>query len=255
MAKKLASATAIAVVVAAFFAADTSHAAEFKVLASGGFRAAYLALLPGFENVTGHKAITTWGASIGNSPNSIPARLQRGEVADVVILTGDSIDQLTKQGKVIAGSRVDLANSTIGVAVRAGTPKPDINSIDALKRAVLNAKSIAYSSSASGVYLRGLFERLGIASQIIAREVSEEPVAAVVARGEAALGFQQISELLPVSGIDFVGPLPAEIQEVTVFSAGIAATAKELGAAKALIKFLSAPESAPVIKRTGMDPR
>jgi molybdate transport system substrate-binding protein len=234
--------------------AFVGNAAEVKVLASGGFRAAYLALLPGFEEMTGHKIVTEWGASIGSSHNSIPNRLQRGEVADVLILSGDSLDQLTKQGKVIVGSRVDLANSTIGVAVRAGTAKPDISSVDALKRAVLEAKSIAYSSSASGVYLRGLFERLGIANDINVR-VADEPVGAVVARGEAKLGFQQISELLPVPGIDFIGPLPEEIQEVTVFSAGIAAAAKEPDAAEAFIKFLSAPESAPLIKRTGMDPR
>jgi molybdate transport system substrate-binding protein len=245
----------MAIGVAAFFAMDTSDAAEIRVLASGGFRAAYLALLPDFEKATGHQAVTTYGASIGNSPDSIPNRLQRGEAADVVILTGDSLDQLTKQGKIIAGTRVDLANSTIGAAVRAGAPKPDISSTDAFKRAVLEAKSIAYSSSASGVYLSGLFKRLGIASRIIVNEVSSEPVGAVVARGEATLGFQQISELLPVSGIDFIGPLPTEIQEVTIFSAGIATTAKELDAAKVLIKFLSAPGAARAIKRTGMDPR
>jgi len=243
-----------AAVLPAIFASDASRAAEIKVLASGGFRAAYLALLPEFEKSTGHKAVTAWGASIGNSPNSIPNRLQRGEAADLVILTGDSLEHLIKQGKVVAGSRVDLANSTIGVAVRAGATKPDVSSVEALKRAVVEAKSIAYSSSASGVYLKGVFERLGIANQISAREVSDEPVGAVVARGEAVLGFQQISELLPVPGIEFVAPLPSDIQEVTMFSAGIAVAAKEVDAGKALIKFISAPGAAPVIKKTGMDP-
>src|SRR5262245_19738195 len=243
-----------AAVLPAIFASDASRAAEIKVLASGGFRAAYLALLPEFEKSTGHKAVTAWGASIGNSPNSIPNRLQRVQAADLVILTCDSLEHLIKQGKVVAGSRVDLANSTIGVAVRAGATKPDVSSVEALKRAVVGAKSIAYSSSASGVYLKGVFERLGIANQISAREVSDEPVGAVVARGEAVLGFQQISELLPVPGIEFVAPLPSDIQEVTMFSAGIAVAAKEVDAGKALIKFISAPGAAPVIKKTGMDP-
>ena len=162
---------------------------------------------------------------------------------------------MTKQGKIVPGSRVDLANSTIGVAVRTGTPKPKIDTLDALMRTMLQAKSIAYSTSASGVYLERPFKRLGIASQLDVKQVSDEPVGAVVARGEARLGFQQISELLPVPGLDFVGPIPAEIQEVTVFSAGIAAGAQEQDGGRTLIKFLSSPESAPVIKKTGMDPR
>jgi molybdate transport system substrate-binding protein len=234
---------------------DMGRAAEIKVLASGGFRAAYLSLLPEFERITGHKAVTTWGASIGATPSSIPNRLLRGESADVVILSRDSLGELTKQGKIIPESRVDLANSTIGVAVRTGTPKPRIDTVDSLMRAMLDAKSIAYSTSASGVYLERLFNRLGIASQLDVKRVSDEPVGAVVARGEARLGFQQISELLPVSGIDFVGPIPVKIQEVTVFSAGIPAGAKEQDGGRALIKFLSSPGSAPVIKKTGMDPR
>jgi molybdate transport system substrate-binding protein len=176
---------------------------------------------------------------------------------DVVILAAGALDELIKQGKVVPGSRVDLARSSIGMAVRAGAPKPDISTVDALKRTLLEAKSIAYSASASGVYLsQELFQRLGIADQIQGKckRIASEPVGVVVARGDAEIGFQQISELLPVAGIDYVGPLPLEVQRVTVFSAGVAVGAKQPGAARALIKFLASPGVVPVIKKTGLEP-
>lgn len=233
-----------------------AQAAEIQVLASGGFRAAYLALAPGFEAASAHKLVSTWGGSMGSAPTTIPNRLQRGEVYDVVIMAAEGLDDLIRQGKVAAGSRVDLARSMIGVAVRAGAAKPDIATVDALKRALTQAKSVAFSSSASGVYLAGLFERMGIGDMIKAKRtpVVGEPVAAVVARGEAEIGFQQVSELLPVPGITFVGPLPDEIQEVTIFSAGIAANATQPQAARALIQYLSAPANASAITRSGMSP-
>ena len=233
-----------------------SNAAEIKVLASGGFRSAYLDLIPEFERSSGHKVVSTWGGSMGSAPTTIPNRMQRGEATDVVIMAGAGLDDLIGQGKVASGSRVDLARSTIGIAVRAGAPKPDIGSVAAVKQALTQAKSVAFSSSASGVYLIGLFERMGIgdAMKSKSRQVSGEPVAAVVARGEAEIGFQQISELLPVKGIDYVGLLPAEIQEVTVFFAGIATNAVQAEAARALIKYLSAPAAAAVIKKSGMEP-
>lgn len=231
-------------------------AAEIKVVISGGFRAAYLALIPGFESATGHKVITAWGSSIGNAPTSIPSRLQRGEPIDLVILSGDALDKLVTQGKVVAGSRVDLARSGIGVAVRAGAPRPDIGSTDSFKRMLLQAKSIAHSSSASGVYLRALFQRLGLADALEGRvvQLEGEPVGKVIARGDAEIGFQQVSELLPVTGIDYVGPLPAEIQETTVFAAGIPAGASQPDAARALIEFLTAAGAASVIRKCGMEP-
>ena len=218
-------------------AADKPGTVEIKVVSSGGFRAAYLALIPGFESATGYKVTTEWGSSLGNAPTSIPGRLQRGESIDLVILASEPLDRLMQQGKVVAGSRVDLARSGIGVAVRAGAPRPDIASVDALKRALLQAQSIAHSSSASGVYLRSLFQRLGIADALAAKikQVEGEPVGKVIARGDAEIGFQQVSELLPVAGIDYVGPLPAEIQEITVFAAGIPAGACEPDAAKTLV--------------------
>jgi len=230
---------------------------EIRVMISGGFSAAYLELVPEFERATGHTVVTARGASMGNAQNSIPSRLQRGEPVDVFVMVGDALEGLIKQGKVAAGTRVELAGSSIGVAVRAGSPKPDIGSVDAFKRAMLDAKSLAYSSSASGVYLSTeLFPRLGIADQVRgkSRMIEGEPVGAAVARGEAEIALQQISELLPVPGLDFVGPLPAEIQKITVFSAGIAAGAKEPDAARALIKFLASPAAVSAIAKSALDP-
>jgi len=253
----LASRTVALTVASILFFAATARGAEIKVMTSGAFTAAYLELTPEFERTTRNKIVTAYGASMGGAPDSIPSRLQRGEPVDVVILAGPALDDLIKQGKVVPGSRVDLVRSSIGMAVRAGTSKPDISSVDALKRALLQAKSIAYSDSASGVYLsHELFQRLGIADQVAGkcRKIAGEPVGAVVARGDAELGFQQISELLPVSGIDYVGPLPPGAQRVTVFATGLAVGAKEPDAARALIKFLASPAVAPAISKTGLEP-
>ena len=244
-------------IVSGIVLAGMACGAEIKVMTSGAFTAAYRQLSPEFERTTHNKILTAYGASMGDAPDSIPSRLQRGEAADVLILAAPALDELIKQGKVVAGSRVDLARSSIGVAVRAGAPKPDISSIDALKRTLLEAKSIAYSDSASGVYLSTeLFRRLGIAEQIRSKckKIASEPVGAVVARGDAEIGFQQISELLPVPGIEYVGPLPPGAQKVTVFSAGVAAGAKEPDAARALIKFFASPAAASVVAKTGLEP-
>jgi molybdate transport system substrate-binding protein len=237
--------------------AAASSAAEVKVLISGGLSAAYQALIPEFERATKNTVVTARGASMGTTPEAIPNRLQRGEPADVVIMVSDALDGLIGQGKVVAGSRVDLARSNIGVAVRAGTPKPDISSVDAFKKTLLAAKSIAYSDSASGVYLSTvLFQRLGIADQVLpkSRAILSEPVGAAIARGDAEIGFQQVSELLPVAGIELVGPLPPELQKVTVFSAGVVTGAKEPEAGRALIRFLASPASASVIAKSGLEP-
>ena len=237
--------------------AATAPADEIRVMISGGFSAAYLDVLPEFERATGNKVVTSFGASMGDAPDAIPSRLQRGEPVDVLILADSALDDLMKQGRVRAGSRVDLARSSIGMVVRAGAPRPDISSSDALRRALLQAKSIAYSGSASGVYVSTeLFQRLGIADEIKgkSRKIESERVAAVVARGEAEIGFQQISELLPVAGIDYVGPLPHDVQRVTVFSAGVAAGARAPDAARALIRFLASPAVAPTIRKSGMEP-
>jgi molybdate transport system substrate-binding protein len=232
--------------------AAMAGAAEVKVLASNALKEAYLELVPAFERTTEHKVTTTWAGT-----NDIKKRMAAGETYDLVIMAGPSLDELIQQGKVVAGSRVDLAKSGVGVAVRAGAPKPDISSGEAVKRALLAAKSIAHSSGPSGVYLSELFQRMGIADEIkpkIMQTTPGLPVGEVVARGDAEIGFQQVSELLPIAGIDYLGPLPADIQHVTVFSGGIHTGAKEPDAAKALVKFITAPAAVPVIKKKGMEP-
>ena len=237
--------------------AGTASAADVHVMISGGLSVAYNALVPEFEKATGNKVITAYGPSMGSTTNAIPMRLERGEPADVLILVGYALDDLIKQGKAVAGSRVDLVNSKIGIAVKTGAPKPDISSADAIKRALLAAKSVAYSDSASGVYVSTeMFEKLGVAAEMKdkAKKIPATPVAEIVARGEAELGFQQISELKPVTGINIVGPLPDALQKVTVFSAGIAAASKEPEAGKALIKFLASPAARETIVNSGLEP-
>jgi molybdate transport system substrate-binding protein len=247
---------ALALVSILFFV-SAANGAEIKVMTSGAFTAAYLKVIPEFERSTHNKVLTAFGASMGNAPDSIPSRLQRSEPVDVVILAAPALDELIKQGRVVSGSRVDLVRSSIGMAVRAGAPKPDISTVEALKRTLLDAKSIAYSDSASGVYLsKEMFQHLGIADQIEGKckRIQSEPVGVVVARGDAEIGFQQISELLPVTGIAYVGPLPPEVQKVTVFSAGVVVGARKPDAARALIKFLASPAAVPAITKTGLEP-
>ncbi len=248
---------AVSVIASVLLAAGGALAAEVKVMTSGGFTAPYNELTPEFERATGHKVSTAYGASQGGAPDSIPMRLQRGEPVDIVILAAPALDELIKQGKVVAGSRVDLVRSSIGMSVRAGAPKPDISTVEALKRTLLDAKSIAYSASASGVYLSTeLFPKLGVWDQIKdkAKRIESERVGTIVARGDAEIGFQQVSELLPIAGIDFVGTLPPGAQKVTVFSAGIATGAPEPEAARALVRFLASPGAAPVIAKSGLEP-
>ncbi len=230
---------------------------EIRVMTSGGFTAPYNEVIPEYERVTRNKIVTSYGASMGNAPDSIPMRLERGEPADVVILASTALDELIQRGKVVPGSRVDLVRSSIGMAVRAGAPRPDISTVDALVRTLLQAKSIAYSASASGIYLSTeLFPRLGIADQIMgkSKRIESERVGTVVARGDAEIGFQQISELLPIQGIDYVGPLPPEVQKVTLFSAGVVVGANEPDAARALIQFLASPAVVPAITKSGLEP-
>jgi molybdate transport system substrate-binding protein len=244
-------------ILAATLLTATASAAEVRVMISGGLTAPYKALVPEFERATGHKVLTAYGPSMGTTTNAIPVRLERGEPADVLIMVGYALDDLARQGKVIPDSRVELVKSPIGVAVKSGTPKPDISSADAVKRALLAAKTIAYSDSASGVYVSTeMFAKLGIADAMKdkARKIPATPVGEIVAHGDAELGFQQISELKPVEGIDIVGPLPDELQKITVFSAGIASVSKEPDAGKALIKFLASPAAAATMVKSGLDP-
>jgi molybdate transport system substrate-binding protein len=232
-------------------------AAEVRVMISGGMTAAYKALVPEFERATGHKVLTAYGPSMGTTTNAIPVRLDRGEPADVLIMVGYALGDLVKKGKVISDSTIDLVRSPIGVAVKSGAPRPDISSADAVKRALLAAKTIAYSDSASGVYVSTeMFAKLGILDDMKdkARKIPATPVGEIVAHGDAELGFQQISELKPVEGIDIIGPLPPELQQITIFSAGIASVSKEPDAGKALIKFLASPAARAELVKSGMDP-
>ncbi len=244
-------------IVSALLLAGSANAAEVRVMISGGLTAAYKELVPEFERLTGNKVLTAYGPSMGTTVNAIPIRLERGEPVDVLIMVGYALGDLVKQGKVVADSRVDLVKSPIGIAVKSGAPKPDISSADAVKRALLATNTIAYSDSASGVYVSTeMFEKLGIADVMKdkARKIPATPVGEIVARGDAEIGFQQVSELLPVQGIDIVGQLPSELQKVTVFSAGIASVSKEPDAGKALIKFLASPAASAVIIKSGMEP-
>jgi len=237
--------------------ASAASAAEVRVMISGGMTAAYKALVPEFERATGHKVLTAYGPSMGTTTNAIPVRLERGEPADVLIMVGYALGDLVKKGKVAADSTVDLVRSPIGVAVKSGAPKPDISSAEAVKRALLAAKTIAYSDSASGVYVSTeMFAKLGIldAMKDKARKIPATPVGEIVAHGDAELGFQQISELKPVEGIDIIGPLPADLQQITIFSAGVATVSKEPEAGKALIKFLASPGARAELIKSGMDP-
>ena len=226
-------------------------------MSSGGFSAAYKVLAPQFEKASRTHVNTVWGPSMGTTSGAIPVRLSRGELADVVIMARSELDALAKKGDVVEGSQVDLANSRIGLAVRAGAKVPDISSVRALRRTLLRARSIAYSDSASGVYVASeLFKRLGIEKEMASksRQIPAEPVGAVVARGEAEVGFQQMSELQPISGITLVGPIPDEVQKVTVFSAGVVAKGADQEGGRALIRYRSSKAACAEIKKSAMDP-
>jgi len=236
-------------------------AAEVRVMISAGFFGVYSQLGPAFERASGHKLVTTRGPSMGDSPEAIPTRLARGETADVVICDGEANDKLAQRGLVRGDSKVELAKSQVGMVVREGAAKPDISTVDAFTKTLLAAKSIAYSDSGSGTYLSTkLFPQLGVADQIAGKSrkirgpPSGEPVAAVVARGESEIGFQQVSELIHVPGITYVGTIPAELQPGFSFAGSVTTKAQQPEAAAALLKFLSSAEAAPVITKAGLAP-
>ncbi|SDM88196.1 substrate-binding domain-containing protein [Afipia sp. GAS231] len=247
--------------VAVLLAISPASATDIRVMISAGFHGVYAELAPAFERASGHHLVTTRGPSMGDSPESIPSRLARGEAADVVILDGGAADELGKRGLVQAATKTELARSLIGMVVQAGAEKPDIGSVEALKRTLKAAKSIAYSDSGSGTYLSTkLFVQLGIAEAIAGKSrkirgpPSGEPVAAVVARGEAELGFQQVAELIHVPGITFVGALPAEVQPGFSFAGVLTQNTQQREAASALLRFLSSSEAEPVISKGGLMP-
>jgi molybdate transport system substrate-binding protein len=230
---------------------------EIRVMTSGAFTAAHLALIPQLELLT-KKTIVTVTTSVGTGETSIHNRLKRGEIADVVIVAEALLRQFTEEGLVVAGSAMPVARSVIGLAVRAGAPKPDISTVDALRNTLLQAKSIAYSASVSGQYLTTeLSQRLGIADEVLSKSrliSGGERTGAVVARGEAEIAFQQISELLPVPGIAHITPLPPEVQVVSVFAAGVGASSPDSALARSVIKYLASPEAADAIRKSGLEP-
>ncbi len=232
-------------------------AADIHLMTSGGFAAVVEELAPRYERQSGNHIIVIRGASMGATPEAIPARLKRGEEADVVILARSALDALVADGAVQKGSEVDLVRSRIGMAVKAGAPVPDISSADAFKRTLLAAKSVAYSDSASGVYISTeMLQAMGIAAQVLPKSkmIPGTPVGLEVAGGSAEIGFQQISELLPIAGIKLVGPIPEPLQKITIFSAGVAARSKAAVEARKLIEYLVSPGVWPDIRRAGLEP-
>jgi molybdate transport system substrate-binding protein len=230
--------------------APAAGAAEIKVIASNAVREPYRELVPIFEKATGHRVTIDWGGTV-----DIVKRVGAGEVADIVIIPAGRIDDFVKQGLLMG--RIDLARSGVGVAVRSGAPRSDISSAAALRNTLLAARSIVLSSGPSSVYLPTLFQKMGIADALKPKIIQIGPglpVGEAVARGEGEIGFTQISELMSVKGVDYLGPLPADVQLVTVFSAGLHAAAPAPDAARALLKFLTAPEAAAVLKRHGLEP-
>ena len=245
----------LAMVLMAAGAPRGAAGAEIKVLTAGAFKQVLLALVPNFERTSGHK-VTVENDTVG----ALTRRIAGGEAFDLAVLTPKAVDDLAKEGKFAAGSRANLARVGVGVVVKDGTPKPDISSVAAFKQALLAAKSVAYidpaAGGSSGIYVAGLLDKLGVAADVKpkAKLIPGGAVAEHVAKGEAELGIHQISEILPVKGVTLVGPLPAEIQNYTVYAAGIGAHAKEADAAKALLKTLTSPAAAEVLKSKGMEP-
>lgn len=245
------------VLAANFLSIGFVYAVEIQVITSGAFAEALKDLAPAYEKQSPNKVIISYGSSMGAAPDSIPSRLAKGEKFDVLILAAPALDGFIKSGVVQPGTRVDLVASVMGAVVKAGAYKPDISTMSGLKSALLNAKSVAYSASASGVYLSTeLFPKMGISEQMdkTARKIYSERVASVVARGDAELGFQQVSELLPIPGVDFIGELPPEAQKTVLFSAGVTKDAANEEASKDLIAFLASPKAVPTIEKAGLKP-
>ena len=228
-----------------------ADAAQIALLSSNGVREAFSELIPQFEKATGHRVLVAWDGTL-----NIRKRIDSGEVTDLVVMPAADVDAMIASGGLTPGSRVDLAKSIIGVAVRAGLAKPDIATSENLTRALLAAKSIVISSGPSGVYLLELLEKRGILGTLrprVRQLASGQSVGEALARGEGDLGFQQVSELLHVSGITYVGPLPADIQKVTIFSGGIPKTAKDVTVAREFLTFLRSPRNVAVLKKAGLE--
>jgi molybdate transport system substrate-binding protein len=235
--------------------------AQLNVITSGGFAVSLQVLQPEFEKATGIKVTVTRGASQGSGPDTIGAQLRRGVAADVVIMSREGLDDLIAEKRIVAGSDVNLGQTPLGMAVRAGVPKPDIRTVEAFKQTMLRAKSVTFPGSTTGIYMvKKLFPQLGIASEMAPKTTSTG--VAAVARGDAEIAVQPVSELLHVPGTEFVGTLPKEIQYVSVFSAAMVAGSKEANAvpaardqeARKLLDFLTSEKAKAAIKASGMEP-
>ena len=234
-----------------------AQAADVIVMISGGFKSTYEAVAPAFEHKTGSKLVMVPGPSEGTTHDAIPERLARGEPDDVLVMVGTALDKLAKKGQTIPGSEVTVALSPIGMAVRAGSPVPDISTVAKFRQVLLDAKSVAYSDSASGVYIQGkMFRKLGIEQQMRgkAHKIQATPVGEIVAAGKAEIGFQEVAELLPVKGITFVGRIPQEVEKFTRFSAAVAKRSKQPELAKQLVEYISSPDIQPTLKKMGLEP-
>ena len=229
--------------------------AKVKVLMSGGFTGAYQQLLPEFERTSGIKVATGSGSSQGSGPQTIGAQLARGVSADVVILSREGLTELIAANRIAAGTDVDLARVPLGVAFRAGTPRPDVSTVDAFKQVLLKSNTIAVPGSTSGIWLKtNLFPRLGIAENVNVKMTPRGTDAtAMVAAGDADLAVLPVSEIVVAPGVDFAGAIPSEIQLVQVFAAAVVAGSKEIEGAKRLIEFLASPRASETIKRSGME--
>ena len=234
-----------------FAQAGHTNNPEIKVWAARAIATVLAEVGPQFERTTGHKLTIS-----SDLPTAFVRRANAGEPFDVLISGSAPVDEWIKDGKIIAETRADIARSSIGVEVRAGARKPDISSVEAFKRALLDAKSIAYLRVGSGIYVAGLLDRLGIAEAIKSKVTRPESdiVSELVAKGEVELGIVVITQILTTPGVELVGPLPPEIQSYVTFTAGISANSKAPEAARDLIKFLTGPTAAPVIKAQGMEP-
>ncbi len=239
---------AAAVLLAGF--TQTAAADEIKMLASNAVREAYTELLPVFEKATGHHVLVEWGGT-----SDIVRRAMTGEAVDVVVVPAKRVDALVAHGNAV--ERTDLARSFIGIAAKPGSRPPVVATTDDLRRALLAVRTIVLSSGPSGEYMRALFERLGVSGDIKDKIVQLAPglsVGEAIAQGRGDLGFTQISELLAIKGIAYLGPLPADVQSVTVFSAGLLAPRASSGAARTLIRFLAGPDAASVLRKRGLEP-
>ncbi|MDQ0621025.1 substrate-binding domain-containing protein [Paraburkholderia graminis] len=255
--KKRSIRTSLLVLVCAAAFSGAAHAAEVHVLATGALSAAFKQLVPAFERDTGNHLLISWGPSYGTSPDALPMRIKNSEPMDVCFMISTALDEQIKQGVFVADTRTDIAETAVGVAVRRGIPKPDVSTPEKLKAALLSANSVAFSEGASGTYITGtLFPKLGIVEQMKQKSVlikGRELVGAALQRGDADLGLQQISELKAFTDIQFVGPLPPDVQKVSVISGAISKSAQQSDAAKAFIAYLKSKNAVAIFDSTGLE--